>query len=487
MQASDETTRPKAGQILEGEVTDLAYGGAGVLRAGGWVVMVRGAFPRDRIRARVHRKRKGVLEAELLELLRPAPERIDAPCPHVGICGGCALQGLHPRVQTEYKARQATELLRRIGKVSPAEVAPPWQSPADFFYRNKMEFTFGKRPWLSKEELTAGQPFGPGPALGLHPRGVFQGVFDVTACQLQSPLSNEIVKHAREIARRRALSVYDSRTDSGLLRHLVIRQAATRPDLLVILVVRSEDPVLAEIARELMERVPKITGIVACINLRRATVASGDYLLPLRGRDTWCEEILGLTFRIGAGSFFQTQTPGAAALIEEVLAVGSFTREDRVLDLYCGIGAFSLPIARVSGHVLGIELLAGAVTEARQNAETNGIGNAVFAAGAIEARGEQAWQSGATGTLPLPPAGCPPWNAVLLDPPRSGLHPRALEKLRAMAPPRIIYVSCNPATLARDAGILVTEDGYHPRRLRTFDLFPQTPHLESVLVLDRRG
>jgi 23S rRNA (uracil1939-C5)-methyltransferase len=487
MRASDETTRPKPGQIIEGEVTDLAYGGAGVLRAGGWVVMVRGAFPQDRVRARVRRRRQGVVEADLIEVLHPAPHRVAAPCPHVALCGGCALQGLDPAAQTRYKARQATELLRRIGKVSPAEIAPPWQSPAPFFYRNKMEFTFGKRPWLSREALTAGEPFGPGPALGLHPRGVYQGVFDVTACQLQSPLSNQIVGYAREIALRRALPVYDSRTDRGLLRHLVIRQAATRADLLVILVVRNEDPVLAEVARELMERVPEITGVVACINLRRATVASGDYLLPLGGRDTWCEEILGLSFRIGAASFFQTQTRGAVALIEEVLAVGSFSREDRILDLYCGIGAFSLPIARVAGQVCGIELLAEAVAEARQNAAANGIDNAAFEAAAVEAPGEQPWESGRAEGLPGPRPHRAPWDTVLLDPPRSGLHPRALDKLRRMAPPRIIYVSCNPATLARDAGTLVAEDGYHPRRLRIFDLFPQTPHLEAVMVLERRG
>lgn len=482
MTETAEGRRPRPGQVVEGRIEDLAYGGAGVMRISGWVVMVPGAFPSDVVRVRIRRRRKGVFQGDLLELLEAAPDRVAPQCPHLPVCGGCALQGLDPAAQTRYKASQAVELLRRIGKVRPAQIAEPWKSPSAYFYRNKMEFTFGRRPWITKEALEAGEPFEPGPALGLHPRGVYQGVFNVDACQLQSSLSNRIVVKARQIALKRKLSVYNSRTDEGLLRHLVIRQAATSDDLLVVLVVRQEDAHLADMARELARAVPEITAVVASVNLRRATVAQGDYEIPLLGEPYLHEEILGLTYRIGASSFFQTQTRGGAALVKDVLAAGGFAPDDCVLDLYCGIGAFSLPLARQVKHVLGVEIMEAAVEEARLNATRNGIENAEFLAAAVETRKSQPWEAppgngsgGDKGT----------WDVVVVDPPRSGLHPKALVKLRAMRPRRIVYVSCNPATLARDAAALVEEDDYRAGRLKVFDLFPQTPHLESVLVLER--
>jgi len=465
-------TKLRAGDIVEGEIDDLAYGGAGVLRAEGWVVMVRGAFPGDRARVRLGRRRKGLFEGHLEEILSPSRDRIRPACPHLAICGGCALQGLDPTAQTRYKSHQAAELLRRIGGIEPEDIASPWASPDPYYYRNKMEFTFASRAWLTREQLEAGTPFAPGPALGLHPRGVFQGVFDVTDCRLQSPLSNRVVEAMRSIARARDLDAYRSRADQGLLRHLVIRQAATTRDLIVILVVRSEHPDLPDIARELKAAVPEISGIVASVNLRRATVAQGDYDVPLLGETSWQETLHGLTFRIGAASFFQTQTRGGEALIEEALVQGGFGSRDRVLDLYCGIGAFSLPLARQVDSVLGVEIQERAIVEARANARANGIENARFQAGPVEARESHPWEAKGA------------WDAVLIDPPRSGLHPRALEKVLGLDAGRIVYVSCNPSTLARDAGHLVAEGGYRARRLRVFDLFPQTPHLESVLILE---
>jgi 23S rRNA (uracil1939-C5)-methyltransferase len=490
--------RPRPGQVVAGLVEDLAYGGAGILRADGWVVMVRGAFPQDRIQARVRRQRKGLLEADLVAVVAPGPDRVPPRCPHLPVCGGCALQGLAPAAQTACKARQATELLRRIGRVEPECVVEPWSSPKEYFYRNKMEFTFGARPWLSREELDAGRPFEPGPALGLHPRGQFQGVFNIEECRLQSPESNRIVCAAREAARELELSAYDSHTDQGVLRHLVVRQAATTRDLLVVVVARSADPRLRKLADRIAAACPEVTGIVASINLRRQAVAQGDHDIPLLGEPGWRERVAGVDFRIGASSFFQTQTLGGEALVEEVLAVGGFSPERRVLDLYCGIGAFSLPIARRAGMVLGVEVLPAAVAEARASAAANGIENAAFVAAPVEAREPQGWESAAgaragdaarsgADQVPPPPRGLGghPWDVVVVDPPRAGLHPRALARVLRLAPPRIVYVSCNPATLARDAGALIAQGAYVARRLRVFDLFPQTPHLESVLVLDR--
>jgi 23S rRNA (uracil1939-C5)-methyltransferase len=471
--------RPRPGEILTGLIEDLAYGGAGVMRTAGWVVMVRGAFPGDRVQVRLRRQRKGLLEADLVEITEPGPDRVPPRCPHLPVCGGCALQGLAPAAQTAHKAHQAVELLRRIGRVEPESVAEPWSSPSDYYYRNKMEFTFGARAWLSREALAAGQPFAPGPALGLHPRGQFQGVFNVEDCRLQSCISNRIVGAIRNAARELELSAYDSHTDQGVLRHLIVRQAATTRDLLLVVVARSEDPRLRELAARVAAACPEVTGIVASINLRRATVAQGDYDVLLLGEPYWRERVAGVDYRIGASSFFQTQTLGGEALVEEVLAVGGFSPGQRVLDLYCGIGAFSLPIARRAGTVLGVEAVTGAVEEARAMASANGIDNASFVAAHVEAREQQGWESSSGASENHR------WDVVVVDPPRAGLHPRALARVQHLASPRIVYVSCNPATLARDSGALIAEGGYVARRLRVFDLFPQTPHLESVLVLDR--
>ncbi len=470
----DDTTfvrLPRAGDLIEGEVVDLAYGGAGVLRHNGWVVLVPRAFPGDRIRLRLRKRRRGLGEGELEEVLTPSPERVSPVCPHHDLCGGCVLQGLAPEAQTRWKAHQAIELLKRIGHFEPQTTASPW-SGEPWFYRNKMEFTFGARPWIARAQLDLGAPFPPGPALGLHPRGRFNAVFDLRDCRLQSALSNRIVALVREAARARQLTAYDSRTDAGLLRHLVIRQATESADLLLVLVARAPDPVLAELAREIMTHAPEVTGVVASINTRRAMIAQGDYELPLQGESTWRETLAGMHYRIGAAAFFQIQRPGAEALIDEVLTQARLQGREQVLDLYCGAGTFSLPLARRAARVLGIEVLAPAVAEARANAAANGITNVEFRCRAVEGKAQEDWETH-------------PWDLVLVDPPRCGLHPRALAKLRALAAPRILYVSCNPATLARDAAELVNAAGYAPRRLRVFDLFPQTPHLESVLLLER--
>ena len=457
---------------VTGEITDLAYGGAGVLPSELGVVMVRRAFFGDRVRVRLVRRRKGVLEGEIETLLEPSPERVAAPCPHLSVCGGCALQGLAPDAQTRYKAHQVTELLRRIGRVTPAATAPPWHSPTPWYYRNKMEFTFAPRAWLAADELARGLVPPPGVALGLHPRGRFDAVFNLSDCRLQSPLSNRIVAAMRDLARERNLCAYRSREDRGLLRHLVVRQAATSDDLLVVLVARQEDPVLGELAAQLRAHVPEVTGVVASINLRRATVAQGDYEIPLGGASVWRERVAGFEFVIGASAFFQTQTAGAEALVAEALARAELNGTERVLDLYCGAGAFSLPFAAHARHVHGVEVLASAVAEARANAARAGVSNVTFDCQPVETKTPQPWEAS-------------DWDLVLLDPPRSGLHPRALEKLLARGVPRIVYVSCNPSTLARDAGRLVDEGGYRARHLRVFDLFPQTPHVESVLLLAR--
>jgi 23S rRNA (uracil1939-C5)-methyltransferase len=351
-----------------------------------------------------------------------------------------------------------------------------------------MEFTFSRRPWSEEppdpetkrrriDEL----------ALGLHPRGRYEAVFNVTDCRLQSPITNRIVQELRSAAIRLGLPAYDSHADDGLLRHLVTRTAAHWPDLLAVLVVREWDDRLMELASGLRRKVPQITGFVALINRERATVARGSESRTLWGRPYIRETIGGWTWRIGPSTFFQTSAAGAEILLAKALEWSQPGAGQTGIDLFCGAGTFTLPLARRMNRVIGIEAVSEAVFEGRAAAERAGLGNVVF----IQAAVEDALRAGAAGDraaareellkqlrLERPP------DLVLLDPPRAGLHPKSLPGLALLAPRRIVYISCNPSTQARDAGALV-EAGYRPLKFQVCDLFPQTPHMESILLLER--
>jgi 23S rRNA (uracil1939-C5)-methyltransferase len=468
-------SRPRPGETLELAVRDLAFGGRGVASHEGLVVLVRGGLPGDHLLARVTRRRPRYLEADAQELLEPSPQRREPPCRHAAVCGGCPLMALPEPEQTRHKHRQALELLRRIGGIEPREVDPPEPAPRPLWYRNKMEFTFGRPADAPPGELHR-------VALGLHPPGRFDRVFDVTDCRLQSPLTNRILAVLRELAKRLGLPRYDSRRDSGLLRHVVVRSARYWPDLLVVLVVREWEERLRDVARELRAQVPQVTGVTLLVNRRRATVAQGEEEIPLVGRPFLLETLGGWTWRIGASTFFQTSPEGAERLIQRVLAWGQPTPEQTVVDLYCGVGTFTLPLARRAARVVGIESAPESVAEAREAARRHGVGNVAI----VEAAVEDVLRPGAgPGETPRERLGldrAP--DLVVLDPPRAGLHPKALRGLVALAPRRILYVSCNPSTQARDAGRL-QEAGYRALRYQVLDLFPQTPHMEAILLMER--
>ncbi len=448
-------------------IDDLAFGGEGVGRHEGQVHFVAGAFPGERVLVIPESGRKRWQRARLLEILTPSPERIAPRCSHTSLCGGCAYQTLAYDAQLEAKARQVRENLSRIAGCCPPEADPPLAAPQPFAYRNKMEFSFSPRAWDP-----AGIPEnpGPGPAIGLHVRGRFDAVFDVADCALFDPEVNRLIALTRDLARSTEIPAYHGGDRTGILRHLVVRSSLHTGEWLVALVVRQDLPALRELASACVREHPRIAGFLLWIHEGLATVARAEREVLLHGKERIVERLCDLEFELSASSFFQTNSSAASGLLAEVRAMAP--EAGKILDLYCGVGTLGLGLARACREVIGIESSAAAVADAARNAARNRITNARFETALAED-----WLARARSIQP---------DLVVVDPPRAGLHPRALSGLIALHAPWILYVSCNPATLARDLGALLNE-GYEAEAMRILDMFPHTPHVETVVRLARRG
>jgi len=449
--------KPKRGDLLELVVDDLAFGGEGVGRADGYVVFVRGGLPGDRLRVRVTEARgrfgRGVIDT----VLSPSPDRVEAPCPYFGSCGGCRLQHLAYPAQLAFKEKQVRDCLTRLGGLTPFELRPIVAAPAPYGYRNKMEFTIA----------------GPGPVIGLHQAERYDVVLDIERCLLQSDTMNALLDELRRQVRERALSVWDPQSERGLLRFAAVREGQRTGEAMVNVVASAPDvDTLVPVAEALRARVPATTSVVLNVNDKKASVAVGSEEHLLLGRDHITEKLGSVGFRVSAASFFQTNTAQAERLFAIVAEACELGGDDTVLDLYSGTGAISLLLAGRARHVYGIELAPTAVADAVRNAQANGIANCTFLTGEVRH------------VLPaLARDGVRP-SVVVADPPRAGFHPKALSALAALAPARIVYVSCNPSTLARDVGDLVRQ-GYRLDWVQPVDMFPQTPHIEAVARLTR--
>jgi 23S rRNA (uracil1939-C5)-methyltransferase len=453
--------RPKRGDAFTLTIDDLAFGGEGVGRADGYVVFVRGGIPGDRLRVRLTeaRSRYGRASIETVEV--PSSDRVEAPCPYFGRCGGCRLQHVAYPAQLAFKAKQVTECLRRIGGLGEVEIRPIVPAPEVFGYRNKMEFTITGEPGAA--------------VIGLHEADRYDSVLDIERCLLQSDRLNTLLGEVRREARARQLGVYDQRSGEGLLRFLMLREGRRTGEAMVNVVASSPAiEALTPLAEHVRAQVPGTASVVLNVNSRKASVALGSEEHLLAGRDHINESLGGLTFQISANSFFQTNTIQAERLFAIVAEACELRPDDTVIDLYSGTGAISLLLARQSRWVYGIELAATAVEDAVRNARANGIENCTFLAGEVRFLLPDLIQKGVTARV------------VVADPPRAGFHPKALRALAALAPARVVYVSCNPSTLARDVAELA-RSGFAVDWVQPVDMFPHTPHIEAVAQLSRRG
>jgi 23S rRNA (uracil1939-C5)-methyltransferase len=454
--------KPRRGDTISVCIDDLAFGGEGVGRVDGYVVFVRGGIPGDTVKVRLTEARsrfgRGVIEA----IETPSPDRVEAPCVYFGRCGGCRLQHVAYPAQLAFKEKQVRDCLERIGGLPPFELRPILPAPEVLGYRNKMEFTV--------------TPAAPGPALGLHEAQRYDSVLDIERCLLQSDRMNTVLDETRAALRERALSVYEPGPDGegrGLLRFVTVREGRRTGQTRVNHVAAAPDVEgLAPVAQRIAARVPSAASVVLNVNAQKASVAVGTEEHLLHGRDTITERLGDVAFEISANSFFQTNTAQAERLFALVAEACALTGTETVIDLYSGTGAISLLLARAAGHVYGIELAAAAVADAIRNARANGIENCTFLAGEVRHVLPELVRQGVRA------------DVVVADPPRAGFHPKALASLATLAPARLVYVSCNPATLARDVGDLVRQ-GYVLEWVQPVDMFPQTPHIEAVARLRR--
>jgi 23S rRNA (uracil1939-C5)-methyltransferase len=451
------------------EITGLAFGGRGIARLDGMAVFVDQAVPGDRGLIQITRRKKSFAEARLAELVEPSADRVAAPCRYSGFCGGCTWQFLRYEKQLEYKRQHVAECLEHIGGITGVPVQATVPSPAVFEYRNKMEFTCADRRWLMPDELLdprAEKSF----ALGLHVPGTFHKVIDTQDCLLQPQVGNRILSEIRDYIRSSGRPVYGLRSHEGFWRFVMLRSAADSERWMVNIVSALEDPaVLRPLAEHLRARFPQLASMVNNVTRRRAGIAVGEFERLVAGEASIRDRIGRFEFEISANSFFQTNTRGAARLYETVADYAQLSPSDSLLDLYSGTGTIPILLSSRCRQAVGIEISASAVADARTNCRLNGIANCRFLQGDIQ---------DCLPGLDLRP------EVVIIDPPRAGMSREAAQQVLRLAPERMVYVSCNPATLARDLALLQAD--YQTLEVQPFDLFPHTFHVESIARMERR-
>jgi 23S rRNA (uracil1939-C5)-methyltransferase len=468
----------KRGDELDALIEDLAVEGKSVARIEGLVVFVRGGVPGDIVRMRVRTVKRNFAEADLVALVTPSPCRSEPRCRYFGTCGGCTWQNIAYASQLEFKRRHVADALERLGGFTSSVVPAPLAMEDPFFYRNKMEFSFGER-WLTSEEMAQGRAGGGAaggiidPALGLHLPGRYDRVLDLHECWLQSEASARIVNLVREFCLGNDLPVFSTVTQSGYLRNLVIRESKRTGETMVNLVTRDDRPeVMERLTRRLLAAFPSLTTIVNNITERRSQVAVGERERVYHGAGTITEKIGERTYRISANSFFQTNTVQAERLYDTALGFAHLRPGDVVYDLYCGTGTIALHIAAGAGRVIGIESVEQAVDDARKNAEFNGVHNCLFLHGDLK----ETLLSSRRRREPLPAP-----DVIIVDPPRAGMHEKVAREIVSLTPRTIVYVSCNPSTQARDLKIICESGRYSIESIQPVDMFPHTQHIENVV------
>jgi 23S rRNA (uracil1939-C5)-methyltransferase len=445
-------------QELELRIDSLAYGGSGVARLDGFVVFVRRGLPGDLVRARVTKVKRNHAEAVATDVLEPGGNRVEAPCAHFPACGGCRFQDLAYEAQAAAKEAQVRDALQRIAGLADPPLEPIVPAESAFHYRNKLEYSFTQTP--------------AGPALGFHRAGRWDEVLEIERCWLTTELGNALRHAVRDWAREEHLVAYDQETHEGFLRHLVVREGRNTGQALVALVTAPGELPDAGYFVDCLRRFPEVRSIHHAVNEGVAEVTNVPATL-LWGEDAIEEELVGLRFRVRPGAFLQTNTAMAEQVYRLAVEYAGLTGGETVYDLYCGIGTIGLAMSGQALSVWGVEVSEESVACAIENAELNGIANAAFFAGEVGRSVEE-----------LRDRAGPP-DVVVVDPPRSGLAGRALREVGNLEAPRLVYVSCNPTTLAGDLKTLAADSGYRLERVRPVDMFPHTPHVEAVALLTR--
>jgi 23S rRNA (uracil1939-C5)-methyltransferase len=466
-------SRKSAPLLIGLEVTDLAAEGKAIGRYDDKVVFVQRAVPGDIVDVQVNKKRNNYYEGFPVRFQKLSPLRIDPACSHFGVCGGCKWQNLPYDKQLEYKAREVQNNLQRIGKVELPTVDPILGSAQNYFYRNKLEYTFSNKRWLSDEERFSETRFDDKDGLGFHVPGMFDKVVDVEKCYLQASPSNEIRLAVKAYAKENELSFFDLRNQTGFLRTLMIRTSSTGDVMVVVVFFYEDAQARVGLLDHIKDQFPEITSLLYVINGKGNDTITDQEVLVYHGNDHIMEEMEGLKFKIGPKSFYQTNSAQAYELYKVTRDFAGLTGKEIVYDLYTGTGTIALFIAHWARKVVGIEYVPEAIEDAKVNAAINNIDNAVFYAGDMK----DVLTHGLVGDEGLP-------DVVIVDPPRAGMHADVVQTLLSITPDKIVYVSCNSATQARDINLL--DIRYKVTKVQPVDMFPHTHHVENVVLLERR-
>jgi len=454
-------------------ITDIGAEGKAIARVENQVVFVPMLIPGDIVDIKVRKKKKKYLEGSVVRFHEYSADRIKPVCRHFGICGGCRWQHLPYDLQLKYKEKQVRDSLTRIAKVSLPEISPIIGSSDVYFYRNKLEYAFSDKRWLTREEVNSDNSFDKGDALGFHVPGLFDKVLDIRECHLQPEPSNAIRDAVRRYARRKGLAFFNFRQQSGFLRNLIIRNSGNGNVMVIVVFFLDEKARRDALLDFLSSEFSQITSLWYIINTKRNDSLTDQLPVLYKGDDHLEEEMNGLKFRIGPNSFYQTNTGQAGKLYRIVRDFAGLTGNEIVYDLYTGTGIIANYVAASTQKVIGIEYVREAVMDARLNSGINGIKNTKFFAGDLKnVLSEEFFEEN----------GSP--DVVITDPPRAGMHKDAVNSILLAAPQRIVYVSCNPATQARD--IMLLSGNYDVVRVQPVDMFPHTHHVENVILLKRK-
>lgn len=456
------------------EITDVAAEGKSLARVNDMVVFIPFGAPGDRVDVKIDRKKRSYAEGHIERLVEPSPIRVEPRCEHFTICGGCRWQHLPYDFQLKCKHRQVKDAMERIAKIEIPEIAPTLGSENIWEYRNKMEYTFSNKCWLTFEQLRSGEEFPDRDAAGFHIPGAFDKVLDIKRCHLQDDFSNRLRLFIKDYGKSHGYTFYDLKAQTGLLRTLMIRMASTG-EIMAVMSFGEDNP---EKINELMEAVaagfPEITSLLYVVNTKANDTIGDLDIITFRGKDYIEEEMEGLRFRVGPKSFYQTNSRQAYRLYSIARDFAELTGDELVYDLYTGTGTIACFVSGRARKVIGIEYVPEAIEDAKVNAAVNNIDNTLFYAGDMKNVLTREF---------IEEHGRP--DVMIVDPPRAGMHEDVVNVILEAAPKRIVYVSCNPATQARDLALL--DSLYKVDAIQPVDMFPHTHHVENVVKLTRRS
>lgn len=473
LQKKNTVARRKKPIIENLEITDIAAEGVSIGRHNNYVIFVRGVIPGDIVDVQLTRTRKAYSESRLLRIREYSKDRIEPFCSHFNRCGGCKWQMLPYQKQLYYKQKQVVDQLSRIGGVNTDRINPIIASDKDTFYRNKLEFTFASRRWLEDNEPEMDKDTRELEGLGFHVQGMFDRIIDIEKCYLQDDPSNEIRNKIRQYTRQDGYEYYNSRSHEGFMRNIIIRTSSTGEIMLIVIFAKPDTEKIESLMSFIAREFPNLTSLQYIINEKFNDSIYDQNVVCFSGRDHIFEELDGLKFKINAKSFFQTNTDQTLQLYRKTVEFANIKSDEIVYDLYTGTGTIANYVAQKCKKVVGIESVPEAIEDAKENSRINGISNTVFYAGDMkDILNEEFIQKN----------GIP--DTIILDPPRAGIHENVIKAIRFASPYKIVYVSCNPATQARDIALL--SDVYDVLDIQPVDMFPHTHHVENIVVMVKR-